>query len=52
MDSLEKCLTDCADDASVARHGRVRVDVKKTHVLNKVVGHGSMQLLAVHDGVL
>ena len=42
-------LTDCADDASVARHGRLRVDVQQAHVLNQSVCHGSMQLLGVND---
>lgn len=43
-------LTDCADDASVTRHGRFRVDVQQAHVLNESVCHGSMQLLGVDDG--
>lgn len=43
-------LTDCADDASVARHSRLRVDVQQTHVLNECVCHGSMELLGVDDG--
>lgn len=48
--ALGKCLTDCADDASVARHGGFRVDVQQTHVLNEGVRHGSMELLGVDDG--
>ncbi len=43
-------LTDCADNASVARHGRFRVDVQQAHVLDKGVRHGSMKLLGVDDG--
>lgn len=48
--ALGVCLTNCADDASVARHGRFRVDVKQAHVLNEGISHGSMQLLGVDDG--
>lgn len=44
------CLTNCADDASVARHGRFRIDVQEAHVLNKGIRHGSVQLLGVDDG--
>lgn len=47
---IEKCLTNCADDASVARHGGFRVDVQQTHVFNEGVCHGSMQLLGMDDG--
>lgn len=43
-------LTDCADDASVARHSGLRVDVQKAHVLNEGVRHRSVHLLRVDDG--
>lgn len=43
-------LTDCADDAGVARHSGFRVDVQQAHVLNESVCHGSMKLLGVDDG--
>lgn len=43
-------LTNCADDASVARHSRFRVDVQQTHVLDESIGHGSVHLLGVDDG--
>lgn len=44
------CLTNCADDARVARHSRFRVNVQQAHVLNESLGHGSMQLLGMDDG--
>lgn len=43
-------LTDCADDASVARHSRFRVDVQQAHVLDESVRHRSVHLLRVDDG--
>lgn len=42
--------TDCADDAGVARHGGLGVDVQQTHVLDQSVRHGSLHLLGVQDG--
>lgn len=48
--ALAKWLTNCADDASVARHSRFRVNIQQTHVLKEGVRHGSMHLLAVDDG--
>lgn len=45
-------LTDCADDASVAGHSGLRVDVQQAHVLDEGVGHGGVQLLGVDDGGL
>lgn len=50
LQGLLMCLTDCADDASVARHSRFRVNVQQAHVLNEGVRHGSMHLLGVDDG--
>lgn len=44
-------LTDCADDASVAWHRGLRINVQQTHVLNESVRHSSMELLGV-DHVL
>ncbi len=43
-------LTDCADDAGVARHSGFGVDVQQAQVLDEGVRHGSMQLLGVDDG--
>lgn len=43
-------LTNCADDAGVARHSRLGVDVQQAHVLDEGVRHGSMKLLGVDDG--
>lgn len=40
--------TNCADDASVARHSRLWVNVQETHVLNEGVRHGSVELLGLN----
>lgn len=48
--SIWKCLTNGADDASVARDSGFGVDVEQTHVLDESVGHGSVELLGLHNG--
>lgn len=47
---LDTCLTDCADDAGVARLGGFGVDVQQAQVLNEGVRHGSVHLLGADDG--
>lgn len=43
-------LTDGADDAGVARHRGLRVNVQEAHVLQVSISHGSMQLLGLNEG--